>query len=970
MLLLLQCLTFGLFTFGQVKNDSNYTNLKKKINSYVYNIDSLNHHLPKLIKAYKSNHNKQLERFYYEINAKKFSVLITNSNNNLDSLVYYYTKCIQFGIKNKLDVSRQIHDLSYEHIALCKVEEALKYTEENLKYYNLTKIKKSKSNYFNQKAMIYSYCLNKYDSAIHYYNLNLIDFRENKDSASVAITLENIGMAYLELKEYKASLKHFKEALELEMKIQSLAGEYFCKSQMAKAYYALKKCKLSEKYLLESLEYYKQTKNKVRQSECSQILSNTYVILGDYSKAKKYIELALSRFSPQDNSPSLLSALETKSRILYENKEYQESIDVLNIAIEKNKSTNTLIYNKRFYGTLYQCESKLGHYERAFFLLKKYNKLKDSLNANQQKVNIKEVEEKYENEKKIEELKLLKSKQMITEQKQKRKTNFLMGAIVLSLVIGSFLFLLYKDRLKVNKKLKEIDKLKTKFFENISHEFRTPLTLIKLPLGQAIKSNQELGLKELNMMHNNASRLQNLIEDLLSLSELEAGKTKINKTEQDPLHQSKVTSSQFDSYAESKGIDYQKIIEHNTIQATYDKSVVEKALANLISNAIKYSERGEAVQVSVSVVDQKLIMMVSDSGQGISPEDQEKIFERFYRAVETDEGRQGSGIGLALVKKMLEINGGTIEVTSEINEGSTFTATLPLENVIQLPFESKLAEEKKKTLIQPEAQDLLDEVDISDKPQLLITEDSKELLEYISTLFKKDFQIIQARDGEEGMQKALEYVPDFIVSDWMMPKKNGLEFCSEVKTNTITSHIPFLLLTAKSTVEYKIEGYETGADAYFSKPFNFNELKSRINGLLKQRQLLYEKFNNSDIQPFISTNNSLDVAFWEEFKLYLKNNIRQSELNATQIAAHMGMSRMQLHRKLTTLTGQNLSTFIKNQRMNLAADLLKDSSNRISDVCYEIGYEDQSAFARAFKKEYGVSPTKYREKLTPNNNSI
>lgn len=506
-----------------------------------------------------------------------------------------------------------------------------------------------------------------------------------------------------------------------------------------------------------------------------------------------------------------------------------------------------------------------------------------------------------------------------------------------------------------------MDATKSRFFENISHEFRTPLTLIKLPVIEALRLNRSLSNEQLNTVHNNASRLQNLIEDLLSLSEMEVGKTHTNITSQNPLKQASALSAQFNSYAESKQIRYHTHIVSNDQIADYDKKVVEKVLTNLISNAIKYTAKGGEVDVVAALNGQNLEIKVSDNGNGISEQDQDKIFDRFYQINEKDEGNQGSGIGLALVKKLLEVHHGNITVISKKGVGSTFIATLPIAN-IRKEIQKKELESDKGEIATSVTKDLVSEVNLSDKPQLLIVEDNEELRDYIKDIFKDNYEVHTAQNGLVGLEMAIDFVPDFIISDWMMPEMNGIDLCQNIKTNNITSHIPFLLLTAKADVKHKIKGYETGADAYFSKPFNMEELKAKIDSLINQRKVLYEKYSDGNIPTNLSAN-SHDVNFWEEFKIHLKTNLSESELSTETIAHALAVSRMQLHRKITALTGMSVGTLIRNQRMKQATRLLEDPKFRVSEICYEVGYDDSSSFTRAFKKEYGLTPTEYRKNV-------
>lgn len=975
-LLLIQCLALGMISYGQ--SELNIDSIKNVLKVNKFKSVDLEINTIKKVCEYYQYKNKDSTIKYaraLENAGRKYN----NANGIFNGCFFQYShfyysgefaKCL-YPYLNSYKEIKLLDDAKVEVLALVKIAQiysSIRHKDSSKYYINIALKTSIKENYELGKIMCYShigstfYSVQQLDSAMIYY-------LKGEKSCAVLNAPNN----------FCASI------CKMIAKIHVHKDEYD---------------KAINKYLIAQSQF-KENGNIKAYNTTNTRIANVLTRIGEYDKAKQKLDSSYSYFKSKGYFPDLITCLFEMSNLAIEQKSYTRNLEICKeieqlhsknevhlsrsinnefgkayyfvgdfnraiLFLEKaykealNKENNSKQENALFY--LCKAYSKAGQFEKSTEYYEKYIQVHEINEKLKSKEFTSDIEAKYQSKKQEQEIEILKSQNALAEEQKMNQLSLLISGVVISTLIGIIFFFLYYNKKKTSKKLQEIDLIKTRFFENISHEFRTPLTLIKLPLSQAISSNRELKEKDLNLMHNNASRLQNLIEDLLSLSELEAGKMKIKKTSQDPLVQINTLCSQFDSYAESKGISYQKVIERNSIKATYDKSVLDKVLSNLISNAIKYSENGGEVQVSAAVVDQSLVLKVSDKGDGISPEDQEKIFDRFYRVGESNNGKQGSGIGLALVERLLKINNGSIKLTSKINEGTTFTAIIPLEDIIQLPFEpySKTASKKKGT--KKNTMDLLENVDLSTKPKLLITEDNKELLEYISNLFKEDFQIINAVNGIEGMQKALEHVPDFIISDWMMPKRNGLEFCNEIKTNSITSHIPFLLLTAKSMVEDKIEGYEIGADAYFSKPFNFDELKSRINGLLKQRTLLYEKYRNLDAQLSAPVSNSLDVKFWEEFKNYLKTNIQDSELSSSKIATHLGMSRMQLHRKLTSLTGQNLSAFIKNQRMNLACELLKDKSYRISEVCYEIGYEDKSAFARAFKKEFGLTPTQYRDK--------
>ena len=778
-----------------------------------------------------------------------------------------------------------------------------------------------------------------------------------------AVNLIELGNVFVALNEIDKAENYYKQSKKINETLQLEEIDI----QLHLAFAEIDILRLDYPAAIEKINkaksYFEKYGNLAYASENAIMLSYCYYKNLQYPEAFESLDYAKKVKTEIGDSMGILIVTNTQANYhFYWGKNPQACFDLAKEAKEMALKLGSLIDQELSLGLLHLSAAKLNEHQLAYSYKLEHEKIKDSIQGLGETSKAREIEEKYQSEKKEQKIIALETQKKLDDKEKANQQILLAGGIIISTLAGLFFFFLYRNRQKTNHKLKEMDSVKTKFFENISHEFRTPLTLIKLPISRAIQTQQTLSEDQLNLIHNNTSRLQNLIEDLLSLSELDSGKMIVNKTEQDPLLQARTLSSQFDSYAESKGITYSKSIENNSILATYDKTVVDKVLVNLISNAIKYSDKGGEVNVSISIKNQLLEIKVTDTGGGISKENQEKIFDRFYQIGEKDESKQGSGIGLALVKKVLELNKGTISVISKENEGSTFISHLPLKKITPITDEKVIESNTNENFKTIENQDLMEEIVLSSKPSLLIAEDSLELLNYISDLFSEDFEIFTATNGIEGKELALKQVPDIVISDWMMPKMNGIEFLNEIKTNPVTSHIPFLLLTAKTDVEDKIKGYETGADAYFSKPFNYEELKAQINNLIAQRKVLLEKFGDSTNENLEAPmKNSRDIAFWENLKSHIKSNLAQpEELTSERVSESFSMSRMQLHRKLMALTGQGLGALVKNQKMNYAAKLLKDPAMRVSDVCFEVGYSDNSAFARAFKQEIGLTPSQFK----------
>jgi signal transduction histidine kinase/DNA-binding response OmpR family regulator len=877
-----------------------------------------------------------------------------------DSAIYYFEKSSKT-IGAKGDPNLYITD----KIQLIEIYAATGQPEMSLQSIKDAKTAINKNSNLSVLVSLYNAIGNYYtfnsekDKAIESYLKALSYAERQKEGSEKDNNTADTYAAMASLFEKDKSITYYRKARDLYSGLTGREYEkYSC--DLSIAYFLRENMSFQEaNNLKEAIQFFINIGSNGRIIEGKIALGSYFYAKGEKKKSEK-LHLEALEISRNINSRSgIARATDFLGRYYAETQDYKKSIKYSLESLELSANDEKIHFSGL--ETVASTYKQIGDYKNATLYLERYIHLKDSTKFEEQKNVINELETKYASEKKEQEIVLLTAKNALDAQKQKSQSRTLIGGIILTSLAGLFFFVLYKNRKETSEKLQELDATKSRFFENISHEFRTPLTLIKLPVSEALLSNSSLSYDELNMVHNNASRLQNLIEDLLSLSEMEVGKTYADITSQNPIKQASALSAQFNSYAESKHIRYHTNIVTNNQVADYDKKVVEKVLTNLISNAIKYTAKGGEVNVVADLNGQYLEMKVSDNGNGISEQDQDKIFDRFYQINGKDEGNQGSGIGLALVKKLLEIHQGTISVSSKKGVGSTFTATLPLANIRKQELKDK-PESTEDKIAFSRKKDLVGEVKLSDKPQLLIVEDNEELRDYIKDIFTENYEVHTAQNGLVGLEKAIEFVPDFIISDWMMPEMNGIDLCQKIKTNNITSHIPFLLLTAKADVKHKIIGHETGADAYFSKPFNIEELKAQIGNLINQRKVLYEKYSAGNIPTTLSTN-SHDIKFWEEFKTHLKTNLSKSELSTETIAYALAISRMQLHRKITALTGQSVGTLIRNQRMKHAVKLLADSKFRVSEICYEVGYNDSSSFTRAFKKEYGVNPTEYRKNI-------
>lgn len=524
-----------------------------------------------------------------------------------------------------------------------------------------------------------------------------------------------------------------------------------------------------------------------------------------------------------------------------------------------------------------------------------------------------------------------------------------------------------------NKKLEEIDHMKSHFFANISHEFRTPLTLILGPSENIItECPSENSVKQAGTIKRNANRLLLLIKQLLDLSKLEAGKLELKTSKGNIVSFIKGITMSFESIAERKDITLKVKAEKDEIELYFDKENILKIITNLLSNALKFTQQGGVITVSIAEIENKFVKIkVRDTGLGLSKEDLLKIFDRFYQVDSSNTGdNKGTGIGLALTKELVELHHGAISVDSKPGEWTEFTVDLPLGNKHLKDDEIAKTEELMKDDIfidinEIDLSTVVDSIDAKvineDKDLLLIVEDNADVRQFIKDSLGNDFQIEEASNGEQGVRKAMNIIPDLIISDVLMPKMDGNELIRILKNDEKTSHIPIILLTAKTEQESKLKGLETGADDYLTKPYDTKELKARVKNLINMSRKIQEKYSRAEIilakrieEKKLS---NLEEQFMFKVMEVIKNHISEEEFSIEQFGKEVGMSRMQLHRKLKALTGKSASNYLRSIRLTEAKKMIEEKKGNISEIAYSIGFSSPQYFTRCFKEEFGYPPS-------------
>ncbi len=563
--------------------------------------------------------------------------------------------------------------------------------------------------------------------------------------------------------------------------------------------------------------------------------------------------------------------------------------------------------------------------------------------------------------------------------------------VIISLIYLLIQFAIFRQKIKHeviyermnSKRQKELENLKMKFFTNISHEIRTPLSLIITPLEKL--TSQKLSMDEvqthLNIMKKSAVKLSKLINQLLDFRKLESGNLKLHLKQGDLVRFISEEVDSFKSFADEHGIELNFNSLKNKLFTCFDADKIENILNNLLSNAFKYTERGGNVAVNLSLifksvddessktkVDKEFIkIVVKDTGKGISQNSIQRIFDRFYQADDLDI-KKGTGIGLSYVKELVELHNGNISVESKPGKGSKFTVHIPLITDCSETITNNDSLEN-----EDQEQLKVTEIENKDNKQkakyMLIVEDNSDVRMLLRTHFESIYNVVEASNGVKGWESATETIPDVIISDIMMPDMDGYEFCSKIKNDERTSHIPVILLTALHSKKHEYKGLNVGADDYITKPFDLAILQTKVENLLNLRKSLKKKFSDEiTLQPKNVSVSSPDEKFLQRAVKSVEKNIANPELDIETFAKEVGVSRMQLYRKLDALTNMTVKEFIRNIRLKRAAQLLQQDKMTVNEIAYSVGFKDISHFRKCFRQLYGMNATEYKQEYKKNEN--
>ena len=875
-----------------------------------------------------------------------------------------------------------------------QLEKALGYYEQGVQIMRELGKKSEEAAIYNMMGYACGF-MGDFPKALKYYYTALKLMEDAGDKKGVTDCLDRISDVYLSLEDYSQALSYIEKSYELsdEKEKVALKPDLFYK----KGYISRLKGEYREalQFLQESFAL----KNAIGQTVSSQHfyeLGYCYGQLDRQDSALVFLQDALHVGRETNVSLDISKSLIGLANIHFQQEDFKTAIAELKEAIELATTSGNKEQQMEAAKILYRIYKIQNDTKEALFYHETYRNLKDSLFNEKNAMEIARMEAGYEFEKEKQELEFAQQRKLAKEANVRRMLWIALGVAGLFLAIGIFY---YRSKQKANakltklneqilhqkEKLEELGIAKSLFFTNISHEFRTPLTVIN---GMANQIEGQEKIKDL--IRRNSLNLLNLINQILDLRKLELGKLKLNLVQGDVVQYIQYVIASYEAMAELKAITLHFIPKEKELFMDFDQEKFMRIVSNLLSNAIKFTPEGGNVYLIVEkgTINQDpeelleaLSMTVSDTGIGIPKEKQALIFDRFYQVKEDSPANMpegfnlemtGTGIGLALTKDLITLMGGSISLESTPGKGSTFSILLPISreatkvDIEKLTVEGLSLVEFDQAGLEKETEPALTKTSSAEKSSdlsLLIIEDNKDIQQYLLTLLESKYTLYLAGDGEEGIEMAFEHVPDLIVSDVMMPKKDGFEVCDTLKNDDRTSHIPIVLLTAKGSVESRIEGLERGADAYLSKPFNEKELFVRLEKLAELRRLLQQRYQHVSppadaVETGPVTGFEKEDAFMEKLQQTVIDNLDNTDFGPTQLCAAMGMSRSHLHLKIKALTNLSTSIFIRTIRLHKAKELLQEGELNVTQVAFEVGFSDLSYFSRKFTEEFGVNPQK------------
>lgn len=808
-------------------------------------------------------------------------------------------------------------------------------------------------------------------SECHFRALNLIEKMKERTYAikkSRLIALNGIGNIYLSLGNKDTAEKIFRKSLAGEKELNSALGQAINTANIGSIFESREQYDSAYVYFQQSLSYNQQAQSNLGISLCYNHFGRLHEKKGELNEALTNYHKAYDIMKEKSDHWHWLESCISMARVLLILNKPDRAQIYLTQARKTAQTINSFEHLSAIYKLDYiyflgqnDCKQALESYIQS-------HAYTDSVNNEESINHLQNLRIKYEIEKKAQEINQVKQNYM--EEQRNKQIILAVSLLILLMTCSVILFLWYALRMrsKTNHTLRQMEQMRTGFFTNITHEFRTPLTVILGLVEQMQKNNvdKETTERYLNSIQRQGNNLLELVNQLLDMSKLMAKADRKQWYRGNIVAYIRMTLDCYREYACSQYINFLFIPESNNIEMDFIPEYFNKIIRNLLSNALKYTPTNGIIKVEMKKDKSLLRLQVFNTGKEIPDEEISRLFETFYQG-SNNEKQIGTGIGLSYTRQMVESMNGNIKVYNKKGEGVVFSIYMPLnqDSAESLPwFEETIVTEqvrdnKEQEMNQAEKCD----IENNPSPSILIVEDNPDISFYISTLLKGKYHLNYASNGKEGIDKAKNYMPDLILTDLMMLGMDGYMLCHEIRQSEILNHIPIIIITAKSSDADRIHGLEEGADAYLIKPFNAEELLVRVEKLLEQRRQLRDKFSKALQEGSVQNVelSSRDRDFLNRLTSIIHSHLAHKNLNADFIADKMCMSRTQLNRKIRSITDYTATTYILQIRMEKAKRLLVSTEQAIGDIATTCGFEDTSYFTRVFKQMFNVTPSQYRK---------
>lgn len=760
------------------------------------------------------------------------------------------------------------------------------------------------------------------------------------DPIRIASSLNSIGNFYLDTGELNHALEYYHKAYENIKIFNEHDAYYVIKANLANIYLTLNYFNKAKQLYIEDLDRLKENNLHDRYATALLGISQIYKEENRTKLAFKYARLSVESYEKSTDQVGYATAISTLGSIYGDFEKYDEALAHYKKAKEILEKIQYKLELLKLHNMMGETYLKMGDTKQAienlelaktmaleikqnFELRKIYDNLYQAYDKNKEKLKAYEV---------LKELTQLNSNLF----------NFSLQAKVNEVQVN---FELEKKELEYTKE-REINEYKNNLFSYLTHEFRTPLTLINTPL-EMLRNETDIDVIRTRMTNvsTHVQHMQHLLNQLLDINKIEEGKMPVMKKAGtiNPLLWHMIHL--FEPEIHDKGINFVYNLPKKNVQGYFDTDKIEKIISNLLSNALKFTEDGGTIDFKAEIDHDVLTIVIKDNGLGIAKEHQENIFNKFYR-IPTSKNVKGSGLGLSFVKELVQLLNGDIQLESDLNKGAKFTVTLPIERIEKIKKQEKTPEE-------------VAEAGLHKKNSILIVEDNLEIQKLLREVFQENYKVYTADHGRDAVAKIKKHIPDLVVSDIMMPLMNGIELCNYIKQDENLNHTPVILLTAKTQVNDKLLGLESGADAYITKPFNIEELTSTVANILDQRRKILDKFSSNVLKMNDEELVSSDRVFLHQAKEFVLNNIENENLSVNDLAKHLNVSRFTLIRKFKKVNNSTPNFYIQKIRLEKAKELIKNKVASVTEIAFKVGFSSTTYFSYSFKKEFGVSPKEY-----------